>query len=193
MVRGGVRSISVTLVCGCLMACVSSAPPAAAPPAAAAPSAAAPPAAAAPFAAAPPAATEPPATDPPAAEPPAAEVPPEAPATAVVSVRNIGLHIGGGPNDAQTKAPFLKALAAAFPEFERCGALAPDGKREGTFGIDLLVPKDGGPAQTSNARTAIGSDEFRACVVKAFEAVSFPRPARGATKLSYALRFSPRK
>jgi hypothetical protein len=122
---------------------------------------------------------------------PAPEAP--APAAPVVSVNNIGLHVGGGPNDAATKAPFLKALAGAFPDFERCGALAPEGKREGTFGIDLLVPRGGGTAETSNARTAIPGDVFRDCVTKAFASVVFAPPKRGATKLSYALRFSRRR
>jgi hypothetical protein len=111
----------------------------------------------------------------------------------VVTVHDIGLHIGGGPNDAETKAPFLRALAASFPEFARCAALAPEGHRAGTFGIDLLVAKDGGAPETSNLRTGIPGEPFRTCIVAAFGRVTFAKPRRGATKLSYALRFDPVK
>jgi hypothetical protein len=106
-----------------------------------------------------------------------------------VKLVNIGLHIGGGPNDAQTKAPFLRALAGAFDDFKRCYGLLGDANAHGTFGIDLLVPAAGEVAATSNPRTAFTSAEFRACMVESFARVRFDPPRRGATKLSYALRF----
>jgi hypothetical protein len=107
-----------------------------------------------------------------------------------VRVRNIGLHIGGGPNDAATKAPFLRQLAARFDDFRECYRLVESPKGRGTFGIDLLVPKDGGAPETSNVRTSIKGDAFRDCVVTAFQSVTFDKPRRGATKLSYALEFA---
>ena len=33
-----------------------------------------------------------------------------------LKVENIGLHVGGGPNDADTKAPFIRAIAERFPQ-----------------------------------------------------------------------------
>jgi len=108
-----------------------------------------------------------------------------------VRVRNIGLHIGGGPNDATTKAPFLRQIAAQFDAFRRCyGSVDPPSQR-GTFGIDLLVPKEGGTAATSNPRTNMKGQAFRDCVVNVFSSIAFERPRRGATKLSYALSFEP--
>lgn len=108
-----------------------------------------------------------------------------------VRVKNIGLHVGGGPNDAATKGPFLKAIAARFDDFRRCYGKIETAREKGTFGIDLLVPKEGGHAETSNPRTAMKGDAFRACIVEVFEGVAFDPPKRGATKLSYALAFEP--
>jgi hypothetical protein len=108
-----------------------------------------------------------------------------------VRVENIGLHIGGGPNDPKTKAPFLRQIATEFDAFRLCYAKAEGEGARGTFGIDLLVPKEGGHAETSNARTAMKGAAFRDCVVDAFRAVVFEPPKHGRTKLSYALRFEP--
>ncbi len=108
-----------------------------------------------------------------------------------VRVKNIGLHIGGGPNDPVTKAPFLKQIETHFDEFRRCYGLVEAPPARGTFGIDLLVAKEGGTAATSNARTALKGSAFRDCMVNVFAAISFEPPRRGATKLSYALSFEP--
>jgi hypothetical protein len=109
-----------------------------------------------------------------------------------VTVKNIGLHIGGGPNDAATKAPFLRQLAARFDSFKRCYQVIEVPEQKGTFGVDLLVPKEGGHAEASNPRTNLKGDAFRDCWITVFEDVNFDRPKRGATKLSYALAFEPR-
>jgi hypothetical protein len=108
-----------------------------------------------------------------------------------VRVKNIGLHIGGGPNDAATKAPFLRQIESHFDAFRRCYGLVESPPVHGTFGIDLLVAKEGGAAVTSNPRTSMKGPAFRDCVVSAFAAISFEPPKRGATKLSYALSFDP--
>ncbi len=108
-----------------------------------------------------------------------------------VRVKNIGLHIGGGPNDAATKAPFLRQIESQFDAFRRCYALIGSPSAHGTFGIDLLIAKEGGAAVTSNPRTSMKGTAFRDCVVSAFAAISFEPPRRGATKLSYALSFEP--
>jgi hypothetical protein len=111
----------------------------------------------------------------------------EPPAQAV-RVKNIGMHIGGGPNDARSKAPFQQALAAVFGEFERCHASAE--RKSGTFGVDLFVPEAGGRAEASAPRTAMGGETFVACMMSAFEKAEFSASKRGATKLSYSLEFS---
>jgi hypothetical protein len=106
-------------------------------------------------------------------------------------VKNIGLHIGGGPNDQATKGPFLRQIEAHFDAFRRCYGLVESPSARGTFGIDLLIAKEGGAAVTSNPRTSMKGPAFRDCVVNAFAAIAFDPPRRGATKLSYALSFDP--
>jgi hypothetical protein len=107
-----------------------------------------------------------------------------------VKVENIGLHVGGGPNDARTKAPFLAAVKQRFDDFRGCYAAHAAAGAAGTFGIDLLVAASGGHPRTSNVRTAL-PDALARCIAGAFESVDFEAPRRGATKLSYALRFTP--
>jgi pyruvate/2-oxoglutarate dehydrogenase complex dihydrolipoamide acyltransferase (E2) component len=164
------------------VAASASAPVAAAPPAASAPVAAAEPAASA--SAAPPASAAPAAS----AAPPAA---PEAPLPNV-KVANIGMHIGGGPNDAVTKEPIHKSVIPHYDEFRRCYGLLEDQKKGGTFGIDLLIDKAGGkPKSVTKPRSPMKGHEFSECMVHAFEQIDFQKPKGGTTKVSYSLRFTP--
>jgi hypothetical protein len=137
-----------------------------------------------------PRATEP---DEPAATTPSAQrtAPPVAP-TSTPAVTYIGMHIGGGPNDPGTKAPFVAAIDAHAHDFESCVALLDQPGERGTFGIDLLVAAKGGHPATSNVRTVLSGDDFKKCMVAAFENVEFSRPKHGRTKLSYSLRIGSR-
>ena len=118
---------------------------------------------------------------------------PSASAVAVpnVDVKNIGMHIGGGPNDAATKEPIAKSVEPHFDELRRCFATVADPKRGGDFGVDLLIEPEGGKAKVSHPRTAIKGEGFEACVVKVFEAIDFLKPRTGKTMVSYSLRFAP--
>jgi hypothetical protein len=134
---------------------------------------------------------EPSAPDAPVPAPLAAVPPPTEKPTrpdGVVAV-SIGMHIGGGPNDAAAKAPFTKTIEGGFDEYVTCTGLVPAGERKGTFGIDLLIEKEGGKPQVSSPRTGLPGNAFKACIVGAFERLVFEKPKRGATKLSYSLRF----
>ncbi len=102
------------------------------------------------------------------------------------------MHIGGGPNDSGTKAPFVAAIDAHARDFESCAGLLEQPGVRGTFGIDLLVAADGGHPQTSNVRTVLSGEDFKKCMVSAFESVEFARPKHGKTKLSYSVRIEPR-
>ncbi|HEX3775938.1 MAG TPA: hypothetical protein VHV51_15810 [Polyangiaceae bacterium] len=107
-----------------------------------------------------------------------------------LKVENIGLHIGGGPNDAETKAPFQRAIAARFPAFLECYRKNEDPEKGGRFGIDLHIPRAGGRAKLEQPRTAMRGPEFRACVVSVFESVEFEKPKLGPTTISYSLHFT---
>jgi hypothetical protein len=108
-----------------------------------------------------------------------------------VRVENIGMHVGGGPNDAATKAPIAESVAPHFEELRACWAKVDDSTRGGDFGVDLLIGADGGLAQVTHARTNLRPDAFRDCVLGVFENVDFQKPRNGRTMVSYSLRFTP--
>ncbi len=107
-----------------------------------------------------------------------------------LKVENIGLHVGGGPNDADTKAPFIRAIAERFPQFMDCYRKNDDPAKGGRFGIDLHIPRAGGHPRVEQPRTAMHGPEFRACVSNVFESVAFLKPTHGATTISYSLHFT---
>ncbi len=107
-----------------------------------------------------------------------------------LKVENIGLHIGGGPNDAETKAPFLSAVAERFSSFMDCYRKNEDPAQGGRFGVDLHVPRAGGHPRIEQPRTALRGPDFRACLGGVFESVDFQKPKHGPTTLSYSLRFT---
>ncbi|MGD0526345.1 MAG: hypothetical protein ABSE49_14435 [Polyangiaceae bacterium] len=125
-----------------------------------------------------------------AAEPPptASASPPPLPR---VKVENIGMHIGGGPNDALNKAPIAESVAPHFDEVRACWAKVDDPTKGGDFGVDLLIQPEGGRAKVSNPRTAIHPAAFKDCVVAVFEQIDFKRNLKGLTMVSYSLRFTP--
>jgi hypothetical protein len=108
-----------------------------------------------------------------------------------VVVTNIGMHIGGGPNDAHTKEPIARSVAPHFDALRACWATVDDPHRGGDLGVDLLIPAAGGFAAVSHPRTGIHPDAFRDCVVKVLEQVEFVAPRGGRTTVSYSLRFDP--
>lgn len=108
-----------------------------------------------------------------------------------VIVRNVGMHIGGGPNDAVAKAPIADSVTPHLDELRACWSRVDDATRGGDFGVDLLIPAEGGLAAVSHPRTALHPDAFRDCVVDVFARIPFRRPRTGRTTVSYSLRFTP--
>jgi hypothetical protein len=106
-------------------------------------------------------------------------------------VKNIGMHIGGGPNDAYTKEPIAKSVAPHFDELRRCFAQASDLKKGGDYSIDLLIDRKGGKAEVKKHRTTIEGEGFSPCVVSVFEAIEFLPPRKLTTMVSYSVRFTP--
>jgi hypothetical protein len=108
-----------------------------------------------------------------------------------VRVRHIGMHIGGGPNDDDTKKPFLKAIEARNQKYLGCYRLVKNPLQGGTFGVDLFVNAAGGTPDVRKTRQRLGGSDFESCMVDAFNSVRFARSAK-ATTLSYSLRFDVR-
>jgi hypothetical protein len=108
-----------------------------------------------------------------------------------VAVANIGMHIGGGPNDDVTKDPIRRSVQPHFDEFRRCFAQVEDAHKAGDFGVDLRIDRAGGKARVSHPRSALKGKEFKSCVVSTFESIDFLKPRGGTTTVSYSLRFTP--
>ena len=108
-----------------------------------------------------------------------------------VAVKNIGMHIGGGPNDRATKQPIKESVEPYFDDLKRCWKHVSDPKKGGDFGVDLLIPREGGLAETSHPRSALKGEGFEACVIAVFQRVDFKKPKTGKTMVSYSIRFTP--
>lgn len=121
-----------------------------------------------------------------AASAPPAELPP-------VEVKNIGMHIGGGPNDDVTKGPIKRSVAPHMDAFRACYAKASDPKKGGDVSIDLRIEKNGGKAQIKKYKSMIEGAGFEDCVKAVFDGIDFEKPKTGATVVSYSLRFTPKK
>lgn len=104
-------------------------------------------------------------------------------------IEPLGMHVGGGKNDAEEKAPFHRALEQRFPAFMECYRLAEDPWTGGSFGIDLKIPRVGGAPTAEQPRTRIRGAGFQECMVAAFGKVQFEKPKAGPTVVSYSIRF----
>lgn len=105
-----------------------------------------------------------------------------------IRVRHIGLHVGGGPNDDETRHPILRAFEAHTERFLRCYRQVDHPLRGGIYGVDLYVAARGGTPEVRATRQKLGPEAFDACMMDAFREVRLPPPPR-ATVVSYSLRF----
>lgn len=105
-----------------------------------------------------------------------------------ISVRHVGMHIGGGSNSAEEKRPFLKTLEVIETELLVCYRQVERPLAGGTYGVDLLVPLSGGHPEVKGSRQKLGGPSFVACMERVFASARFPAPPR-ATMVSYSLRF----
>ncbi|MBK6516763.1 MAG: hypothetical protein IPM79_21150 [Polyangiaceae bacterium] len=121
----------------------------------------------------------------------------EAPPLPKVGVKNIGIHIGGGPTDDEgmkrTKGPIKRSVEPHFDAFKRCFAKVDEPKKGGDVSVDLRVEKEGGKASLKKYKSALKGEGFEACIRAVYEGIDFEKPADGATMVSYSLRFTPEK
>ncbi|MBL9021219.1 MAG: hypothetical protein JNL21_03420 [Myxococcales bacterium] len=110
-----------------------------------------------------------------------------------VEVKNIGMHIGGGPNDAETKSPIKRSVEPHFEALARCFAKADAQDKGGDVSIDLKIDKAGGKAEIKKYKSGIDGEAFQACIREVFAEIEFLKPKTGTTVVSYSLRFTPKK
>lgn len=109
-----------------------------------------------------------------------------------VDVKNIGMHIGGGPNDDETKAPIKRSVAKHMDALAACFGKASEPKG-GVVRLDLRIDKAGGKAKIQQLKNGVPGEAFEECVRGVFEAIDFEKPKTGTTVVSYSLRFTPKK
>ena len=126
----------------------------------------------------------------PAAPLPGGEEPTPDKALPELKVEALGMHVGGGKNDAQEKAPFHRALERQFPAFLECYRLAEEPWAGGSFGIDIKIPRAGGAPVLEQPRTKIRGAGFQDCMLAAFGKAAFEKPKAGPTVISYSVRFT---
>lgn len=125
---------------------------------------------------------------PPSAEPSRSGDAPEP----AVRIANIGLHIGGGPNDEESRRRIQERIEPHFGEFRRCYTHIAESRRRGSFGVDLRVGSRGGKGRVTESRTKLPDPAFHRCVVEVFERIELPPPPSGLpTVISYSLLFAP--
>jgi hypothetical protein len=108
-----------------------------------------------------------------------------------LSVKSFGLHIGGRAQDAAAREQFLRPLEGASTRYLDCYRLVAEPGSVGTFGADLTVAAAGGKPRVGKPRTRLRGDEFAACMVRAFESVTFaPPPSGRAVVVSYSVKFN---
>jgi hypothetical protein len=110
-----------------------------------------------------------------------------------VEVKNIGMHIGGGPNDNETKAPIKRSVDPHMDKFAVCFGKADVQDKGGDVSVDLRIDKAGGKAELKKYKSGIDGKAFEDCVRETFAAIDFEKPKTGTTVVSYSLRFSPKK
>lgn len=121
---------------------------------------------------------------------PAGEEPTPEKALPELRVEALGMHVGGGTNSPEEKAPFHRALERQFPAFMECYRLADDAWAGGSFGVDLKIPRAGGGPTLEQPRTKIRGAGFQDCMLGALSRVQFEKPKAGPTVLSYSVRFT---
>jgi hypothetical protein len=107
-----------------------------------------------------------------------------------VEVKQMGLHIGGGPNDPDHHAIYADPISRRFEDIRQCHSLVQDAPKRASFGVDLLIPAKGGKAKIENYRTAIGGKDFHLCVLGVFGSIDF-KGAGKSTMVSYSVLFKP--
>gem|GEM_PF-1180477 len=107
-----------------------------------------------------------------------------------LELKNVGLHVGGGPNDAATHRAFTAPISLVFGEFQRCYRLVERPRPLAIYGVDLVVEPGSGRAKVRAIRTKLSGKAFLKCMQNVLEAVRFRNPLKQPTSVSYSVRFA---
>lgn len=100
-------------------------------------------------------------------------------------LRPIGMHIGGDPNTARTKAPWNADLENALAGLPRCAVYLNRPGNVGSVGVDLRVPQSGKGAEVTDVRQKLGGPDFESCIREELSAVEY-HPRKTPTVLSWS-------
>lgn len=105
-----------------------------------------------------------------------------------LSLKHVGLHVGGGTGSSEERAQLLEALERRQTGLLQCYRLVDRPLAGGTFGADLYVGAKGGHPEIRGFRHKLGGEGFESCMAGAFASVAFGPQARPIV-VSYSLRF----
>jgi hypothetical protein len=129
-----------------------------------------------------------------ASRPAAAPAAPARPRAPAVELQTVGLYLSGPSNTDATRRQLVKLFERSFPAFRRCHADAGEHTENLSFGVDLLVPKEGGSAKVRQTRTRLTGNAFKICMERAFQGIRFePLPSARPEIVSYSVLFRPEK
>lgn len=111
-----------------------------------------------------------------------------------VELQSAGLHLAGPANKEPARRNLVKLFERNFGAFRRCHSSAPPHTENASFGVDLLVPKEGGRAKVRESRTRLSGAAFKTCMERAFEAIRFEPPVTARPEIvSYSVLFKPQR
>jgi hypothetical protein len=114
------------------------------------------------------------------------------PSAPPVVLSSAGLHVDGLLNREPHRGRLVRLFERQFDTFKRCHARAEPHAEGASFGVDLLIPKEGGVAKVRETRTRLTNKDFQACMRRAFEAIRFTPPASERPEIvSYSVLFKP--
>jgi len=115
-----------------------------------------------------------------------------APSGPPVTLASMGMHADGLLNREPHRSRLVRLIEREFPAFKRCHGRAAPHEQGASFGVDLLIPKEGGRAKVREARTRLEGAGFSSCMRSAFEAIRFPPlPSERPEIVSYSVLFKP--
>jgi hypothetical protein len=109
-----------------------------------------------------------------------------------VELATVGLHVAGPLSAEPERRRLVRTLERNFAAFRRCHELAKPHEQNLSYGVDLLIPKQGGKAQLRQTRTRLSGEGFQACMQRAFRAIRFDAPSTARPEIvSYSVLFKP--